>query len=95
MNDEQERVGDVLKVRYKNFKEGDFGSYNPSNMHIELNGVELKLCTSLVIRLAYKELPSATITFTLEELDIDTDTLTMLQAVIKQREEEKLVWPPK
>lgn len=81
------RVGDTLKVRYKAVKEegSSWLTFDPANLHIELNGEPVWVCDKLelVIDNMADSMPRCRLSITLEEIDIDADTLNALQAFVK------------
>lgn len=83
----KETAGDTLKIRYKN-REGSRGFFSPGNVHIEINGVLLKNCTEINVSISANDYPFATLSFTLDELDIDTPTMVALDAYLKYKDKK-------
>lgn len=79
---EYSRVGDNLKIRYQAERGKGWVSFNPANLHIELNGVPLTTCQSVIVKVGPGLIPEATLKMNLESIDIDADTMTALEAFV-------------
>lgn len=86
-------TGDSLKIRWK-ARRGTVEGYpswiefSPADLIVELNGVPLTTCQGVEVNFKRNEgFPLAKISFTLEELDIDAETMTILQAYVEQKEQ--------
>lgn len=81
-------LGDKLKIRWKAHRaEGSsWIEFSPADLIVELNGIPLTTCQAVSIDFNRNEgFPLAKLSFTLEELDIDAETLTALQAYVEQK----------
>lgn len=84
-----ERTGDTLKIRYINEKQGIAYVFSPVNLYVELNGERIILCQHIHLDInAVEGLPRATITFMVDHLDIDTDSIIALEAIVKSQKEK-------
>lgn len=84
MTEEKRPLGDTLKIRYKAERENNWISFNPANVHIELNGVPITLCQELTLHMSLDDAaPTATLKMALTDIDIDADTLTALEFFVK------------
>jgi hypothetical protein len=80
------RVGDVLKFRYSAKRDNrGWAKFNPAYAHVELNGVPIKFCQELKFIFG-DGIPKATITVSLEDIDIDSDSLIALKAIVEAKE---------
>lgn len=80
------QVGDRLKIRYSaNHEKSGWIEFAPENFSVELNGQPLKMCQEVSIVIKPADAPRATIKFALEEIDIDVDSLTALQALAEAK----------
>jgi len=83
---ETKKAGDRLKVRWKASVSGGLITWSPADLFVELNGQPVDGCKSLSIFFDQNSrLPEATLYFTLDDLDLDVDTLTALRAYAEQR----------
>lgn len=81
-----EKAGGALKVRYLLERDGSFLSFSPANLHVELNGHKIELLQKLVIEIDKDFMPTAQLTFKLDSLDIDMDSLMALKAIIERED---------
>lgn len=80
--------GDTLKIRWKARREPDkkWIEFSPADLEVELNGVAMTTCQAVSVTFDLdKGFPAATLSFTLEELDIDAETLIALEAFVDQQ----------
>lgn len=78
------RIADVLKIRYRAEVDegGKWLTFNSANLHVELNGQPISLCTFINIDIRDDDAPRATLGLQLESIDIDMDTMIALQAIV-------------
>lgn len=86
------RAGGVLKVRFEANKSEDGSTrwidFDPANMHVWFNGVEIDGLQELTFTIK-DYVPMLSITVTLADVDIDTNSLVALQAIIEGRKAEE------
>lgn len=87
-----QRAGGKLKIRFAAPRTGKWIDFNPSNLHVWFNGEEIDTLQSLDLVIDKSGVPTCTMKFTLEEVDIDTDSLMSLivlaEGLSKEKDEE-------
>lgn len=81
--------GDCLKILYKAERGKGWIDFNPAYLMIWLNGQPLKFVQEIKLSIGKDLVPNATITFNLEEVDIDASTLLALHAILDSKEAKK------
>lgn len=77
-------IGDTLKLRYKAERKGGWLEFSPANVYVELNGVPITLLQELTLHMNVKSFaPTVALKIALTDIDIDADTLTALEAFVK------------
>lgn len=78
-------AGGALKVRYELTRsEKGWMEFDPSKLKVWFNGAPIELLQELTIEIKDGGLPTATMRFTLDELDVDLDSLVALHAIVRR-----------
>lgn len=88
MNDESKAA---LKIRYKmerKIREDGINWYlfDPSKMIVEYNGQRVEMLQELKLSIGRDHMPRLTMTFGLDEIDIDADTLAALHVFLDAKD---------
>lgn len=88
--DYESNVGGSLKVRYLIERDDEKGwlSFDPANLQVWFNGAKIEFLQSLKIVIDSNSIPRAELSFKLDSLDIDMDSLMALRAIVKAQEEK-------
>jgi hypothetical protein len=78
-------AGGSLKIKFKAIKERGFIDYSPANLSIEFNGKPVEACQEVTLHIGRDGVPHATLKFTLDEIEIDADVLTALEAYVEAK----------
>lgn len=79
-------AGGALKIRYPVTKNGKWIEFSPENLLVEFNGKRIDFLQELTLSIGNDYIPYLSMTFMLDDIDIDMDTMSALHAVIEAKE---------
>lgn len=83
-----ERAGGRLKLKYEATREEgkSWIHFDPSSLQIELDGLKIEYCQSVSIRIEKGGIPTAVLSLNLDSIDIDANTLLVLETYLKDQQ---------